>query len=108
IDLDVIRRDGMLARIATTIAHWSRSQADGIIVLGEEMKARLLAQGVPADKIVICENWADGCDIVPEPFPGGPLTTLYAGNLGLAHDVQTIQGTIERLGRDSRFRFIFS
>lgn len=108
IDLGVIGRERSLARMATSIANWSRRRADGIIVLGEDMKARLIAHGIPASKIVVCENWADAQDISPRPFPGGPLTILYSGNFGLAHDVQTIRAAIDRLANDSRFRFVFS
>ncbi|MDP8981633.1 MAG: glycosyltransferase WbuB, partial [Acidobacteriota bacterium] len=32
----------------------------------------------------------------------------YSGNLGLAHDVETIRGAMLALGRDGRFEFVFA
>jgi colanic acid biosynthesis glycosyl transferase WcaI len=107
-ELGVFKRGGFLARFIAALANWSRRRADGIIVLGEEMKARLVTQGVPVEKITVCENWADGHEITPLPFPAGPLTILYSGNFGFAHEFDTIAGTIRRLGCDPRFQFIFS
>jgi glycosyltransferase involved in cell wall biosynthesis len=71
--------------------------------------AELLADRVAQDaKIHVAENWADGAKIIPFPFPGGPLTVLYSGNLGLAHDVTTIREAMLRLRDDGRFQFAFS
>lgn len=108
IDLEVLRRDSMLTGIIGLLADWSRRNADGIIVLGEDMKARLIARGIPEDKIFVAENWADGSEITPQSFPEGPFVVHYSGTLGLAHDVDTIAGAMDRLRNDSRFHFVFS
>ena len=42
------------------LADFSRKRADGIIALGDDMKARLVARGIPEHKILVAENWADG------------------------------------------------
>jgi glycosyltransferase involved in cell wall biosynthesis len=73
------------------------------------MKARLLRHQVPEDRIVVAENWADGRIIFPLPFPAGkPLCILYSGNLGLAHDVATIRGVMERLAGQPDLLFVFA
>jgi len=80
-----------------------------MIALSETMRARLVRRGVPAERIHICENWADGQEIRPLPFPDWrPLQILYSGNFGLAHDVDTICETIRHFASDSRFHFAFS
>jgi glycosyltransferase involved in cell wall biosynthesis len=107
-DLGVLAQNGIPARLIGAASDWSRRKADGIIVLGEDMKARLLARGIAADKIHIAENWADGAEIVPLPFPEGPLVIHYSGNLGLAHEIETIIGALRNIGNDDRFRFIFA
>jgi colanic acid biosynthesis glycosyl transferase WcaI len=107
IDLGVLRRNSMLTSVIGALADWSRRNADGIIVLGDDMKARLIARGIPEHKIHVAENWADGRQITPQPFPDGPLTIHYSGNLGLAHDVNTIAGAMKRLRNDPRFHFVF-
>jgi colanic acid biosynthesis glycosyl transferase WcaI len=107
-DLGVFRQGGPADRVVGLLADWSRRRADGIIALGEDMKERLIARGIPAELIHVCENWADGDEIRPAPMPTGPLRIRYSGNFGLAHDVETILGAIRLLRGDSRFRFSFA
>ncbi len=78
-------------------------------MLGECMRARLIRRGIPAARIQIVHNWADGRQIYPLPFPDfTPLRILYSGNLGLAHDVETILAAICHFQSDRRFHFDFS
>jgi len=108
IDLGVLRSNSILTSVIGALADWSRRNCDGIIVLGDDMKARLVARGIPEHKIHVAENWADGQVIKPLPFPEGPLTIHYSGNLGLAHDIDTIAGAMKRLRNDPRFHFVFA
>jgi colanic acid biosynthesis glycosyl transferase WcaI len=74
------------------------------------MRQRLIARGIAADNIHVADNWADGQQIRPVPHrsSANSLSLLYSGNLGLAHDVDTISEAMQRLKEDSRFRFIFA
>ena len=88
---------------------YPRRRAVAVIALGDCMKARLLRHNIPQERICVAENWADGGAIYPLPFPEpAPLRILYSGNLGLAHDVATIRGAIERLGGDPSVHFDFA
>jgi glycosyltransferase involved in cell wall biosynthesis len=107
LQLGYVRNSGA-ARALSALARWYRLRADGIIVLGDDMKLRLINQGIPADKIHVCENWADGREIRPVPFPGGPLHIYYSGNLGLAHDTATLTAALLALGSSSPYRFTFA
>jgi colanic acid biosynthesis glycosyl transferase WcaI len=106
-DVQYFKSGGMLDRVSGMILDWSRRRASSIIVLGDEMKDRLKARGIPESKQVVVENWADGKEVVPIPFFDGPLVILYSGNLGLAHETRTIQGVLGRLGNHPDFRFVF-
>ena len=108
VDMGVLSPRSPLTRILRWVFDFSRLRADGIIALGEEMKDRLIAHGIPAEKIHVCENWADGRDITPLPFPTGPLTLYYSGNLGIVHDVDTILDAMQHFRNDARFRFLFA
>jgi colanic acid biosynthesis glycosyl transferase WcaI len=108
VDLGVLKRGSVATRAIGAAADWSRRRADGIVALGEEMKSRLMARGVPEHKIHVAENWADGREIVPLAFPEGPLVVHYSGNLGLAHDVETIAAAMKGLRGDGRVRFVFA
>jgi glycosyltransferase involved in cell wall biosynthesis len=106
--LDVLGSESLLTRFLGASLDWSRRRADGVIALGDEMKACLLARGVPADKIHVAENWAGGLAVQPLPFPEGALTIHYSGNLGRAHETGTILTVIERLRNRPEFQFIFA
>jgi glycosyltransferase involved in cell wall biosynthesis len=107
-DIGYFRKNGIIDRVAGGLLDWSRRRADVIIVLGDEMKARVVARGIAEHKIHVAENWANGTAIVPMQFPDGPLTVHYSGNLGYAHEVGTIAAVMERLANHSSIRFIFS
>lgn len=108
VDLGVLPRDSVLTGLIGFLADWSRRNADGIIALGDDMKVRLIARGIPEERIFVAENWADGSEITPQHFPEGPFVVHYSGTFGLAHDVDTIAGAMDRLGNDSRFHFVFA
>jgi glycosyltransferase involved in cell wall biosynthesis len=95
--------DGV-ARLVGPLLDHARHRCQGILALGECMKARLVSHGIRPEKIHVAENWADGDAIRPAPFPQGPLTLLYSGNLGLAHEVDSLQELLKRLPAPSRFR----
>ena len=108
VDLNVLRPRSVVTRLIGAVADFSRRRADGIIVLGDDMKARLVARGIPEHKIFVAENWADGCGILPAPFNEGPLVVHYSGTFGLAHEEHTITGVMRELRDDRRFRFVFA
>jgi colanic acid biosynthesis glycosyl transferase WcaI len=107
--LGVLRPRSLLTRATGALADYSRRHADGIIALGPCMRERLIARGIPAWKIHVADNWADGSQIRPRPLPKTPpFTILYSGNLGLAHDIETIATTMRRLASDGSVRFVFA
>lgn len=109
VDLGMLKPRSYFTRAFGWVADYQRKKADGIIALGECMKARLIAKGLPREKVHIAENWADGDVFQPGPrIPGGKeINVVYAGNLGLGHDIGTIRSVLEHLAADSRFKFTF-
>ena len=84
---------GLLARVWEKLHRWALRRATRVIVLGEDMRARIMAKGIDPEKIEIVR---DGADI---PVPDAPLPAmddevirtirgdfkfvlLHAGNLG--------------------------
>ena len=65
VDLAYFKAGGLLDRVIGFLADLSRRHADGILALGSCMKDRLIARGIPAKKIHVAENWADGTLIQP-------------------------------------------
>lgn len=109
VSLGAMRRGSSAERVMGWLIDLSRRRSDGIIALGPCMRDRLLARGIPPQRIHIADNWADSAAIAAEPFhQGSGLRILYSGNLGLSHDVATIAGAMESLASDARFEFRFA
>ena len=109
VDLDVLHPRSWFTRLMGAGFDAARRRADGVIALGECMRQRLIRRGIPAERIHVADNWADGAEIHPLPFPvPEPLRILYSGNLGLAHDVDTVRVAIHHFRSDSRFHFAFA
>jgi colanic acid biosynthesis glycosyl transferase WcaI len=110
VDLNYIKAGGFLDRIAGALADYSRRKADGVLALGNCMRRRLMARGIPGEMIHVADNWVDGEAIrpVPRPVVQDRLVLLYSGNLGLAHDADTLSDAMQQLKEDVRFRFIFA
>jgi colanic acid biosynthesis glycosyl transferase WcaI len=108
VDLGVLHPRSWCTRLMGASFDHARRKADGIIALGECMRQRLIRRGIPPERIHVADNWADGAEIQPLPFPApSPLRILYWGNLGLAHDVDTFRAAIHHFRSDSRFHFAF-
>lgn len=109
VSLGALAETGLMTRFLGWIQDASRRRSDGVIVLGPCMQARLLARGTPAHLLHVAENWADGRAISPHPMRrSGPLHVFYSGNLGLAHDIETVAGAIRHFRNDQRFLFTFA
>jgi glycosyltransferase involved in cell wall biosynthesis len=73
------------------------------------MRELLSAHGLDPRKLYVAENWADGSLIRPSEIPPcPPLIIRYAGNLGLAHETDTIAQVMLRLKHNKDFRFVFA
>ncbi len=87
----------------------SLRRADANVVLGSRMEERVAAMGVPADRIRVICNWADGEIVKPLPVDAnelrrawgldGKLVVGYSGNLGRAHEFETFLRAIEYIER---------
>ncbi|HUL16171.1 MAG TPA: glycosyltransferase family 4 protein [Terriglobales bacterium] len=108
---------GFLSRFWEKLHRWALRRAAKVIVLGEDMKARIVAKGVRADCVEIVR---DGAEIPP---PGSPpplldlevirairgdckFVLLHAGNLGFYGAWQTLLAAAKILA-DEKIAFIF-
>jgi colanic acid biosynthesis glycosyl transferase WcaI len=109
VTVGALPENGTVTRILGRISDTARRHSDGVIVLGPCMRARVIARGIPAELVHVAENWADGNAILPGPErTSGPLHIFYSGNLGMAHDVDTIAAAISHFRNDPRFQFTFA
>jgi colanic acid biosynthesis glycosyl transferase WcaI len=88
------------------------------VVLGEGMRDRVLSAGVCVTRVRIVPNWADTLSVVPQPTADsatrrrialdGRFVVGYSGNLGRAHEFETLIGAAHLLRTDPRFAFLIT
>ncbi len=87
---------------------WALRQADLVIVLGEDMRERVIAKGVPPERVIIVRDGAPVPDVVPSPDNpvsqevrcGFPFVVLHAGNLGFYGAWETLIDAARMVGND--------
>jgi glycosyltransferase involved in cell wall biosynthesis len=106
-----IVKPGLMARIWEQLHRWALCRAARVIVLGEDMKARIAAKGVARDRIDIVR---DGVEISSSPstasdFDGEVISSirndfrfvlLHAGNLGFYGAWETLLTAARELQND--------
>src|SRR5712692_2953724 len=102
---------GLLARIWEKMHRWALRRATRVVVLGDDMRARIAAKGVEPFRIVIVR---DGAEIFPTntPLPASdpevvrairgnfPFVLLHAGNLGFYGAWNTLVSAARSLASD--------
>ncbi|MEO5575632.1 MAG: glycosyltransferase family 4 protein [Gaiellaceae bacterium] len=74
-------------------------RADRIVAIGETMRQRLEAKGVPPERLRVIPNWVDTKAVVPEPRDNPwaqahgldrRFVVMHSGNIGYAQDLETL------------------
>ncbi len=88
------------------------------VVLGEEMRRRVISAGVVSSRVQVIPNWADPTSVVPQLTATsatrqrlglqGRFVIGYSGNLGRAHEFDTLIGAARLLRPDPRFAFLIT
>jgi glycosyltransferase involved in cell wall biosynthesis len=107
--------------LGSWLAAWrdrSLSAADTNIVLGTRMRDYLAGRGVPLERISVGENWADEDVISRLPVAMSVLrrqleladkfVVAYSGNLGRAHDTDTLLAAAQALRDDPDTVFLLT
>lgn len=114
--LGALRAPRWLRSWLQSISNASLGKADCNVVIGARMAGFLRTQGVPAQRICIIENWADGRQIKPQATEhsalrhssglAGRFVVGYSGNLGRAHEYEGMIGAAEALRDDLQVAFL--
>jgi glycosyltransferase involved in cell wall biosynthesis len=108
-------RPGALTAVLRWLTNVGLRHADAVIVLGEDMKRRVLARGVPAARIVVVPNWADTRALRPAGAENlfrnqwglnGRFVVMYSGNLGLSQGLENVLEAAALL-KDEPATFVF-
>src|SRR6266849_4632252 len=86
------------------------------VVVGQRMVRQVLSHKVSPNRVHVIPNWTDDEDILPVPHASNPLRRRwglegkfvvgYSGNLGRAHEFDTILTASERLKNHPRIVFV--
>ncbi len=92
-------REGWLTGLIRRRLLAAYRHADRIVVLGEDMKAKLTAWGLPAESIVSIPNWVDTRWVFPvkennafrrEHNLDGKFVVMHSGNTGLSQCLENV------------------
>ena len=114
--LGVRALDGFWGRRLKSLRDRSLIKARHNVVIGERMAAYLRACGAPPERIRVIANWIDEEAVKPiEPAANplrrawgleGKFVVAYSGNLGRAHEYETMLGAARALSTDSSVVFL--
>ena len=117
IQLGVPFLNGPISKSLAYLRDRSLKTAIANVVLGTHMAEKVAAHGGSKDRIHLIANWSEDDQIVPVPAVENPLrrdwglegkfVVGYSGNLGRAHEFDTVLTAAERLKDNSSVIFLF-
>ncbi|MDR4485386.1 MAG: glycosyltransferase family 4 protein [Nitrospirales bacterium] len=113
-----IRGLGVFENLLRFLRNWSLRAAYKNVVIGDIMATKLTENNIPPAAIKVIHNWADGRDIQPIDREKNHLRRQwnlskamfvvgYSGNIGRAHEFDTILDTAEKLKNAVNIVFLF-
>jgi colanic acid biosynthesis glycosyl transferase WcaI len=107
---------GPIAWALATLRNRSLREADANVVVGELMARHIKERGAAPARVHVIANWCDDEAIRPAAGIDNPLRAAwnlsgkfvvgYSGNLGRAHEFETLLGAAERLRNEARIVFL--
>lgn len=108
--------EGRIGRALVFLRNVSLRFAEKNVAIGVEMQRLLLGQGISAEKLEVISNWSDDEALIPIDREQNPLRNEwgicsefvvgYSGNLGRAHDANTIIETAKRVEGRADIKFL--
>lgn len=108
----------LLATLLRKMRNASLRMAAMNVAIGSRMAEYFVAQGVPSGRVQVIPNWAHEDAIRPMPSGNSQLRHAqgladrfvvgYSGNLGRAHDIDTLFDAVRRLSVDPRIAFLIT
>ena len=116
VELGVPFMRGPVAASLMALRNRSLRQAEATVVVGDLMARKVNALGAPSARVHVIPNWCHDEVIRPVAQSENPLRQAwgltgqfvlgYSGNLGRAHEFQTVLAAAERLRNEPHFIFL--
>ena len=109
-------RPGLVTRVIGQLMQKALSSADEIIVLGEDMKRRLVSHGIEDQKITRIPNWIDTSVVYPVKEENAfrqkfgfndKFVVMHSGNMGLTQELDHIIEVAKLLKDRKDIEFVF-
>ena len=101
---------GLMARVWERLHRWALRRATRVVVLGEDMRARIVSKGVKAERIVVVRDGTEIDAAVPEAAVDAEVVRairgdfkfvlLHAGNLGFYGAWETLVAAARKLAKE--------
>ena len=108
---------GGLEGLLRSVRNWSLRAAYKNVAIGDGMATRLIEEGIQSGTTQVIHNWANGCAIQPVDRDKNDLrrewklvekfAVGYSGNIGRAHEFDTILDAAEMLKGAANIVFLF-
>ncbi len=115
--LGVTRSAGYLHRLLLRLRNRALNAAALNVAIGEDMAERLTAMGIAPATLRIIHNWSDDEAVTPQEDAQNALRAAwglegkfvvgYSGNLGRAHECETLLAAAKTLRAHSGIHFLF-
>lgn len=113
-ELGILPRGNAATRLLRALSTAALQDCDAVVAIGRCMASRIAARGISYARVAIIPNWAPPVhplDRTDNPFRRaqclkGEFVVVYSGNMGLAHDFDTVLETAESL-RSQQVVFLF-
>ena len=109
-------KPGVCYSLLRRLMYAAYRRADRVVVLSDDMRKFMIANGVAAEKIVYLSNWVDTRVIQPvkrdnsfrrEHCWDTKFVAMYSGNLGLSQRLDDVLHAAELLREETEFQFVF-
>jgi len=117
VQLDIPFIRGPVGRVLSYLRDRTFRQATANVVVGERMRTKVVSHGAPADRVQVIHNWTQDQEILPVSRSQNLVRRVwdltdkfvvgYSGNLGRAHEYETILAAAERLRAYENIVFLF-
>jgi colanic acid biosynthesis glycosyl transferase WcaI len=107
-----------LKSLVLRLESWLLRRFSGIVTISGQMRKRLIAKGVEANRIGLVRNWVDLEKITPLTEPnafradlglrGGDFAVLYAGNIGAKQALDVLIGAARELTSKAHVHFVIA
>ena len=109
---------GPIGNMLAALRDWSFRRSARVVAIGELMRDKIAARGIPRERIAVIGNWSDDVSIVARAdrspalradlsIPADAFVLEYSGNLGRAHEYDTLLGAAQRLRDRDDIVFLF-